>query len=109
MEGVYGFELESLAEGGKRVVAVAAEGADPTVVEGFAALYYRFCAMAFLHHMAIVFVILVAVMSIMTVVAPRREPVTYPTSNIDVRVPASSYVYGALIVLATVALYITFR
>jgi uncharacterized sodium:solute symporter family permease YidK len=59
--------------------------------------------------MAIVFVILVVVMLLQTLVNPRPAPVTYPTSNIDIRVPRSSYVYGGLIIAATVALYIVFR
>ena len=74
MEGVHGFELDKLADGGRRVIAVV-EGQDPQVVEGFAALYYRFCAMAFLHHMAIVFLILAVVMTIITLVKPRSAPV----------------------------------
>ncbi len=108
MEGAYGFEIEKLAEGGQRVVAKVAEG-QTQVVEGFAALYYQFCAMAFLHHMAIVFLILAAVMWLITLAAPRPEPVTYPTSKIDVTVPRSSYVLGGLICAVTVALYVVFR
>ncbi|MBN2447292.1 MAG: solute:sodium symporter family transporter [Phycisphaerae bacterium] len=120
MEGVYGFDMKTLADGSKQVVRQIAEdsagGAATTAasgateaVTGLAATVYSFCAMAFLHHMAIVFIILALVMVVITVRSPRSEPVTYPTSKIDVRVPTSSYVYGTLICIATVALYVIFR
>lgn len=95
------------AEDGSKAVAVVAEGGSE-VVTGFVASYYEFCSRAFLDHMAIVFSILIVVMAIMTMVKPRLEPVVYPTSNIDVTVPKSSYVYGTLIILATIGLYVMF-
>ena len=104
MEGVYDFKLQ----GGHLVRELADKTLEP--VQGFAATYYRFCSLAFLHHMAIVFVILAIVMIVITAVRPRSTPVTYPTSQIDTkRVPASSYVFGTLICVATVALYVVFR
>jgi SSS family solute:Na+ symporter len=106
MEGVYGYQLQ-VTDGAPSVVRTL-EGGDFRVVEGFAALTYRFCAMAFLHHMAIVFIVLVTVMAIITAARPRTEPITYPTSKIDTTVPASSYIYGSLIIVATAALYIAF-
>ena len=103
MEGVYKFKLQN----GEVMREVADKALDP--VQGFAATYYKFCSLAFLHHMAIVFVILAIVMIVITAVRPRSTPVTYPTSQIDTRVPASSYVFGTLICVATVALYVLFR
>ncbi|HNQ21914.1 MAG TPA: solute:sodium symporter family transporter [Phycisphaerae bacterium] len=107
MEGVYQFKLES-GDGTTGVVRTLQDGTTQAV-EGFAALYYRFCALAFLHHMAIVFIILVIVMVVLTAWRPRREPITYPTSRLDTHVPRSTYVLGVLICLLTVALYIIFR
>ncbi|UCC29155.1 MAG: solute:sodium symporter family transporter [Phycisphaerales bacterium] len=103
----FNFQLRT-AEEATDVVRELPDGSTQ-VVEGFAAQYYQFCSMAFLHHMAIVFVILVAVMIIMTLTSPRTEPITYPTSKIDTHVPVSSYLLGTLVVAATVALYVIFR
>ncbi|MBN2560800.1 MAG: solute:sodium symporter family transporter [Phycisphaerae bacterium] len=107
MEGIYGFDLST--SGGVTTVMREHPDGGTQVVEGSAALYYQFCSLAFLHHMAIVFIILVIVMAIITVVAPRTKPVTYPTSRIDTRVPASSYVYGTLICVVTIVLFVVFR
>ena len=107
MEGAYKFSLEQVGEGTTNVVRELADGSTQ-VVEGLAALCYRFCALAFLHHMAIVFVILAIVMVIITVVRPRTRPIEYPTSQIDTKVHPQSYIFGSLIIAATVALYIMF-
>lgn len=107
MEGRYGFQMGAGDDAGSVVREVA--GGDTLLVEGFAATYYRFCLLAFLHHMAIVFVILVAVMLVMTMARPRTEPIQYPTSDLDTRVHPSSYVFGGLIIIATIVLYILFR
>lgn len=107
MEGAYKFSLEKAADGTTTVVRESADGSTQ-VVEGLAALFYQFCALAFLHHMAIVFVTLVIVMAIVTAVRPRTKPIEYPTSRIDTRVHPQSYVLGSLVIAATVALYIIF-
>lgn len=107
MEGVYSFKLETLADGSTRVVETLADGS-AGVVEGFASLYYRFCSLAFLHHMAIVFILLALVMWAITRARPRAEPVVYPTSKIDTTVPPTTYIYGTLICVLTVTLYIVF-
>ena len=107
MEGVYDFKLLEVEGQASQVVRELADG-HSQVVEGFAALYYRFCALAFLHHMAIVFVILALVMGVITIVKPRTEPIKYPTSKIDTTVPASSYVLGTLVILIAAALYAIF-
>ncbi len=107
-EGVYSYKLDRLADGSPGVVQELADGSMATVT-GVSAALYKFCAMSFLHHMAIIFLILVAVMLVITRVRPRTEPIVYPTSKLDVTVPKSSYVYGTLILLLTVVLYILFR
>ncbi len=56
----------------------------------------------------IVFVILAIVMIVITLVRPRTKPIEYPTSRIDTRVHPQSYIFGSLIIAATVALYIIF-
>ena len=107
MENAYDFEIEKVADGASQVVRKLADGSTQPV-EGFAGLYYQFCSLAFLHHMAIVFVILAIVMAIITVVKPRTEPIKFPTSNLDTRVQPVTYVYGSLIIVATAALYAIF-
>ena len=67
-----------------------------------------FNSWAFLHHMAIVFVVLVVYMIIVTKLRPLAEPVTMPTSNLDVTPHPRVYVFGGLIIAATVGLYILF-
>jgi solute:Na+ symporter, SSS family len=107
MEGAYHFAIEST--GAETKVVRSLEGGGTEIVGGFAGTYYRFCSMAFLHHMAIIFIVLVIVMTAMTIRHGRTTPIVYPTSNIDTRVPISSYVMGTAICVATVALYVVFR
>lgn len=77
-------------------------------VTGYVATLFEFSSWPFLSHMALIFGILVAVMTALTIANPRSEPVTYPRSNIDVTVPFSSYVLGTLVILATIGLYVYF-
>jgi SSS family solute:Na+ symporter len=107
LEGL-GYQIERLPGEPTRVVRTLA-GGGTELVEGASAALYKFCAMAFLHHMMIVFLVLVAVMLVITYARPRTTPITYPTSKIDVTVPASSYVFGGLICVATAVLYLIFR
>ncbi len=102
-------EAKGYALGGEGRVVQTVGGGDPQVVEGFSALYYKFCAMAFLHHMAIVFLILAAVMVVITQLSPMDRPVTMPTSKLDTQVHPRSYLYGGIIIAVTVALYVIFR
>jgi len=108
LEGVYHYTLNRLPDGSSHVVQKLADGTMVTIT-GASAAVYRFCTMTFLHHMAMIFLILVAVMLVITRVRPRTEPIVYPTSKLDVRVPLSSYIYGTVILLLTVFLYIQFR
>lgn len=77
-------------------------------IGGFQQALFDFNNIAFLHHMAMIFIVLMAVMIWMTARKPLREPVTYPQSDIDVRTRPSTYVHGSLIILATTCLYILF-
>jgi len=108
MEGIYNYKQETLEDGTVRVISTLGDGGTQ-VVEGFAALYYRFCAMAFLHHMAIVFLILAGCMVILTRLRPLATPVQMPTSQLDTTVHPRVYVLGCVIIAMTVALYVIFR
>ncbi|PIE24156.1 MAG: solute:sodium symporter family transporter [Planctomycetota bacterium] len=93
-------------ESGSRVVQQL--GTEQVTVEGPLAWVYSFNNLAFLHHMALVFLVLAAVMLLATKLKPLAQPVSYPNSGLDVRVPMSSYVLGSLIIAATVLLYVLF-
>ncbi len=83
-------------------------GAEPQVVEGVSAALFRFSQLPYLHHMAFTLIILFVIMLAMSLVRPRREPLTMPESNIDLRPDPLRYIFGGLILLATVVLYILF-
>jgi SSS family solute:Na+ symporter len=88
--------------------AVLRGGTDPQVVEGASAALFKFTQMPYLHHMAFTLIILFVIMLVMSLVKPRRDPLTMPESNIDLRPDPLRYVFGGLILAATVVLYIIF-
>ena len=109
MEAAYG--VIKLEDGGKQLqrLVVAADGSQSyQPVGGFQQVLFDFNNWAFLHHMALIFVILAIAMAVITAVRPRTKPIEYPTSKIDTRVHPQSYILGSLIIAATVALYIIF-
>lgn len=111
MEGVYGFKRVVLEDSTWQVQRVLenADGSRSTeIVGGAAAVAFKFLSWTFLHHMLLVFALIIIVMTWITVARPRTAPIEYPTSNLDVTVAKSSYVCGSLIIAATVALYIVF-
>jgi SSS family solute:Na+ symporter len=111
MEGVYNFRLNLLEDDSWQIqrVVEGANGIETTeIVTGFAASAYTFFSWSFLHHMALVFVTLTAVMLLITAARPRTKPIEYPRSKIDVTVHPQSYVLGSLVIAATVVLYIVF-
>ncbi len=64
---------------------------------------------AFLHHMAITFVVLVAWMTAVTLIKPLPAPVVLPrSSRIDLTPSPSVKIWGFVVVAATAALYILF-
>jgi len=77
-------------------------------VGGFQQVLFDFNNIAFLHHMAMIFIVLMLIMIWLNHRSPLPQPVTYPQSDLDVRTHPSTYVYGTLIILATIALYILF-
>ena len=79
------------------------------VAEGsFLHYVYRFSTIAFLHHMAIIFLILAGVMLLITWRRPLAEPRTMPVSGVDVRPHRRQYLIGGITIAATVVLYIVF-
>lgn len=75
----------------------------------YGALLFFLPEVAFLNHMGITFLILVAVMTFITVAAPLSEPRTLPqVENFDLTCSLSAKVFGALVIVATIALYILF-
>jgi SSS family solute:Na+ symporter len=80
------------------------------IAEGSVQWYiYKFSTIAFLHHMAIIFIILATVMILISTVKPLSAPVKMPeTTSIDVQPYRYRYVLGAATILATVLLYIIF-
>jgi hypothetical protein len=77
-------------------------------VGGIVQAIYAFNNIAFLHHMAMVFIALIGTMLLITLVKPRTTPITYPRSEIDTSVQPITYVYGSVIILFTIVLYIMF-
>lgn len=66
--------------------------------------------MAFLNRMAVTFGVLILVMTIITVIKPLPEPkVITRTSDIDLTSSRVAKIGGAVVIAATVALYIIFR
>jgi len=65
---------------------------------------------AFLHHMFITFCVLILYMTMATIIKPLREPKKLPVNkDIDLRSSPKVKIWGALIVAATILLYIIFR
>ena len=65
-------------------------------------------SVTFLHHMLFVCIVLIAFMLIAGVVAPNKEPITMPTTNIDAKVRPSIYITGIVVIAATAAVYAYF-
>ena len=80
-----------------------------TIAEGtFAHYVYRFSTMAFLHHMAIIFILLAIIMVIITLLRPLTEPRTMPVSELDVQPHKHRFLIGGITIAATVVLYYIF-
>jgi SSS family solute:Na+ symporter len=67
-----------------------------------------FNQIAFLHHMLLVFMVLVLVMLLVTGVRPLRTPVRIPVSAIDVTPHPRQYLLGAILIAVTAMLYVRF-
>ncbi|MFA7691404.1 MAG: solute:sodium symporter family transporter [Candidatus Hydrogenedentales bacterium] len=68
-------------------------------------LIYRFSDLAFLHHMAIIFLILFAFVALVSLLKPMAAPVTMPKSEVDVTPDPKVYWLGSGVILATIILY----
>jgi SSS family solute:Na+ symporter len=69
---------------------------------------YRFSTMAFLHHMGIIFLILAAIMLIITWRKPLMVPRTMPVSELNVTPYRYQYLAGGITIAATAVLYFIF-
>ncbi|HOH29127.1 MAG TPA: hypothetical protein PLC40_05600, partial [Candidatus Hydrogenedentes bacterium] len=74
--------------------------------EGFLSAIYTFSTLAFLHHMAIIFLILFAYVAVVAKTRPMAAVVIMPKSDVDVTPDPKVYWLGAGVILATVVLYI---
>jgi len=64
---------------------------------------------AFLNRMSISFVLILLVMTVITIVKPRNEPAVMPVRlKYDMKPAPGMLVFGGVVVLATVVMYIRF-
>jgi SSS family solute:Na+ symporter len=101
MDGIYDWDtryLTTLTDGGSKVVPP----------DGFWGSLYAFNSWSFLHHMGLIFLVLVAFMLVMTKLRPLTEPKEMPVSSIDVSPHPRQYVLGGAVITVTVLLYIVF-
>ena len=88
---------------------LAAHGAMLLGLPIYALLLWQLPEVAFLHHMAITFVILLAFMAIVTLRRPLLAPVVFPEAHrIDTTPMRGAFAWGLGVISATVALYIVF-
>jgi solute:Na+ symporter, SSS family len=72
-------------------------------------LQWQFKSVAFLNRMALTFVVILAVMAVMTLVRPLKTPKVMPVrQNFDMKPTRSVVWLGIFVVAATIALYIIF-
>lgn len=89
-----------------RTVGTIALVASP-VIYGF--LYFAFSEIAFLNRMAITFILILAIMSVMTAMRPLGSPVVMPSrEGFDAKPDARIKGMGITVVILTVLLYIIF-
>jgi SSS family solute:Na+ symporter len=75
----------------------------------YGGLKYAAPQIAFLDRMAICFFIVIAVLTVMTLAMPLKEPVTLPVNKqMDIRSSPGAKVFGIFVVLMTLALYAVF-
>jgi len=89
-----------------RSVGIIALVASP-VIYGF--LYFAFSEIAFLNRMAITFILIMVIMSIMTILRPLSSPVIMPSrEGFDAKPDARIKGMGITVVVLTILLYIIF-
>ena len=75
----------------------------------YGALMFFASHLSFLDRMSITFVIIIAVMTLMTLLRPLKEPFKLePATSIDLRTSKSALVLGLVVVVLTIALYAHF-
>ena len=92
----------------KKAPPMAANGALILGIPIYGALLWLWPEVAFLHHMAITFLLLSAFMLVVTLFKPLQEPVEFPVSEIEVKMLPSGWFWGGLIILVTLCLYLIF-
>jgi SSS family solute:Na+ symporter len=93
----------------KKAPAFAANTAMLMGIPMYGALLYFFPQISFVHHMMFIFTLQVITMGIMTIIKPMEEERVMPTQNkIDLKTSPDSWLWGSLIIAATVGLYIVF-
>ncbi len=75
----------------------------------YGALKYFAPNIAFLNRMAICFFVILSVLAIMTLLKPLPEPVTLPVNaTMDMRTDRRTKIYGGVVILLTLTLYVIF-
>ena len=101
MDGIHDWDtryLTTLADGSTRVLPP----------EGFWGAVYAFNSWSFLHHMGLIFLILVAYMAVITRLNPLSEPRQMPVSGINVSPHPRQYLLGSIVIVITMILYVVF-
>ncbi len=96
----------AIGDGGDVIRAMG--DASPELITGPLATLFAFTQITYLHHMSIILGVLFVVMLVMSIVNPRTETTTLPQAKIDLTPHPRRYLYGGMILAATVALYILF-
>ena len=93
----------------KRTPPAAGIAALTLCVPIYGFLQWRFGGIAFLNRMAITFALLLIIMAVITILKPLPEPKKMPTKEGFDMKPASSVLWlGALVIIATLTLYVIF-
>ena len=76
--------------------------------EGLGGALYAFSGWSFLHHMGLVFLVLVAYMLLVTKLRPLARPKETPVSRLDITPHPRQYALGGAVIAMTVVLYAVF-
>ncbi|MCK4837005.1 MAG: sodium/solute symporter, partial [Candidatus Aminicenantes bacterium] len=93
----------------KKAPPAAAVGAMILGIPVYGLCLWLMPEVAFLHHMAITFIILILYMSIVTIKKPLEKPREFPVNrNVDLRSYPGIKLWGSVVIILTVLLYIIF-
>ncbi|HPO30684.1 MAG TPA: hypothetical protein PKX28_05555, partial [Candidatus Hydrogenedentes bacterium] len=84
---------------------LAVENGKPVPPDGLLGFIYRFSTMTFLHHMAIVFLVIMGIIWFITRQKPLEREVVMPRSQIDLTPDPMVKVFGVVVVLLTATVY----